>query len=62
MMKLQYSQLAYMLHHVSSYSGEKKTAELDKKQKLTERPDLNDVMNVVAAKIPGKWEMVSASI
>ena len=45
-----------------SYSDEKETVELDKKQKLTEKPDLNDVMNIVAAKIPGKWEMVSASI
>ena len=45
-----------------SYSDEETASELDKKQKLTEKPDLNDVMNIVAAKIPGKWEMVSASI
>ena len=45
-----------------SYSGKKEAVELDKKQKLTEKPDLNDVMNIVAAKMPDKWETVSASI
>ena len=62
MMNLKYSQLAYIHHHVFfSYSGEE-TAELDKKKKLTEKPELNDVMNVVAAKIPSKWEQVSITI
>ena len=47
---------AYMHYHVFfSYSGEE-TVEVDKE------PDLNDVMNVVAAKILGKWEMVSIMI
>ena len=45
-----------------SYSDEKKTAELDKKQKLTEKPDLNDIMNIVAAKMPGNWELVGTTI
>ena len=39
-----------------SYSG-KETAELD-----NEKPDLNDVMNIVAAKMPGDWETVSTTI
>ena len=40
--------------HLFSYS--------DEKEKLTEKPDLNDVMNIVAAKIPSKWETVSITI
>ena len=51
-----------MHHHVFSYSDKKETVELDKKQKLTEKPDLNDIINVVTAKIPGEWETVSITI
>ena len=53
---------AHMHHHVFSYSDKKETVELDKKQKLTEKPDLNDIINVVTAKIPGEWETVSITI
>ena len=43
----------------SPVHADKEPAELEK---LNERPDLNDVMNVVAAKIPSEWEKVSITI
>ena len=58
MIKLQYSQLACTIMFFFC-SDKKETVELDKKH---EKPDLNDVMNVVAAKIPDEWQTVSITI